>query len=148
MRTTRHSTVTVTAGGQTRTFKEAEGFMLPANQGGQQTLTFDQVEFVGYGLSVPNAKHEDYAGSPVKGKLVMFAGRAPSTLPWAPFGRMINARGRLATETHGAAAVIQATGFTPRPSTPAPAVPAGRGGRGAAAAPDFTTAQRFDRAVP
>lgn len=74
VRTTRQSMVTVTAGGQTRTFKDAEGFLLPANQGGKQTLTFDAVEFVGYGLSLPAAGHDDYGGAGVKGKLVMFTG--------------------------------------------------------------------------
>src|SRR5688572_19202136 len=47
VRITRGSTMTVTAGGQTRTFKDAEGFLLPANQGGPQSVTFNSVEFVG-----------------------------------------------------------------------------------------------------
>jgi hypothetical protein len=148
VRTTRQSTVTVTAGGQTRTFKDAEGFLLPANQGGKQTLTFDAVEFVGYGLSLPAAGHDDYAGADVKGKLVMFTGRTPAPLAAGQYGRLINARGRNATDK-GAAAVIQATGWAPpaAPPAPAPAAP-GRGGRGAAQpAPDFTTAEPLDRQV-
>ncbi len=148
VRTTRQSTVTVTAGGETRTFRDAEGFLLPANQGGRQTLTFEAVEFAGYGLSVPEAKHDDYAGAGVKGKLVMIAGRTPSVLRAAQYGRLVNARGRFATEMKGAAAVIQATGFTAPAAQAAPA-PAGRGGRGGApVAPDFTTAQRYDRPIP
>ena len=151
VKTSRGSTVTVTAGGQTRTFKDAEGFLLPANQGGKQTLTFDTVEFVGYGLTVPQQKHDDYAGASVKGSLVMYAGRTPSTLPADQYGRLVNARGRAATELKGAAAVIQATGFSP-PAQATQSVtpqPQGRGGRGGSPpAADFTTAQRFDRPVP
>jgi hypothetical protein len=51
---TRNSTVTVTANGQTRTFKDGEGVTFPANQGGKQTIT-GKAEFVGYGLSLPDA---------------------------------------------------------------------------------------------
>jgi hypothetical protein len=144
VRTTRGSTVTVTAGGQTRTFKDAEGFLLPANQGGKQTLTFDAVEFVGYGLSLPEAGHDDYARDGVKGRLVMFAGRAPAGLPSGQYGRLINARGRLAIEK-GAAAVIQATGWT-MPAAPATPAPTGRGGA-TPPSPDFTTAEAFDRPI-
>ncbi|HUF24533.1 MAG TPA: M20/M25/M40 family metallo-hydrolase [Vicinamibacterales bacterium] len=146
VRTTRRSTVTVTAGGQTRTFKDADGFLLPANQGAAQSLTFGAVEFVGYGLSLPGADHDDYAGADVKGKLVLFTGRTPAALASGQYGRLLNARGRLAVE-QGAAAVIQATGWT-APAAAAPPVPAGRGGRGAAPpAPDFTTAEPLDRHV-
>jgi len=149
VRTTRGSTVTVTARGETRTFKDAEGFLLPANQGGPQSLTFDAIEFIGYGLSVPDAGHDDYRGADVRGKLVMFAGRTPATLQAQRFGRLVNARARLATETHGAAAVIQAAGYAPAPPQPAPQDPAGRGRGGApAVTPDFTTAQRYDRPIP
>jgi hypothetical protein len=134
VRTTRLSTLTVTVGGQTRTFKDNEGFLLPANQGGKQTLTFEGVEFVGYGLNVPELGHNDYAGADVKGRLVMFTGLAVPKIP-ARFGRLVSARARHAIEQHGAAAVIQAWPFRQAAQT-----------TGAAA--DFTTAQRSDRLIP
>src|SRR5262249_49592768 len=46
---TRNSTVTIAAGGTTKTFKNPEHVTFSANSGGNQTLTFDSVEFVGYG---------------------------------------------------------------------------------------------------
>src|SRR4030095_3979909 len=72
-----NSTIAVEAGGQTRTFKNREGITFPSNVGGNQTLTSDQVEFVGYGLNVPLAKHNDYAGKNVKGKTIVFLGTTP-----------------------------------------------------------------------
>jgi hypothetical protein len=47
---TRNSSITVEANGQTRTFTHGDHVSFPVNAGGRQTLTFDGVEFVGYGL--------------------------------------------------------------------------------------------------
>jgi hypothetical protein len=47
-KSTRNSTITVEANGQTRTFKHNDHVTFAANAGGRQTLTFDSVEFVGY----------------------------------------------------------------------------------------------------
>jgi hypothetical protein len=49
-RVQRNSSVTVTANGQSKTFKHGDHVTFTANSGGKQTLTFDSVEFVGYGL--------------------------------------------------------------------------------------------------
>ena len=49
MRTRSNSSVTVTANGQTRTFKDGEGVTFPRNQGGRQTIVAS-VEFIGYGI--------------------------------------------------------------------------------------------------
>ena len=54
-----NSSITVEAAGQTRTFKNREGISFPSNVGGKQALTSDQIEFVGYGLNAPLAKHND-----------------------------------------------------------------------------------------
>src|SRR5256885_1910848 len=47
------STVTVEAGGQSRTFKNKEGISFPAYVGSKRSFTAEQIEFVGYGLSPP-----------------------------------------------------------------------------------------------
>ena len=65
-RTTRNSSVTVTANGQTRTFKHGDHVTFAVNSGGKQTLEFDGVELVGYGQA------SDYQGRDVKNKLVVW----------------------------------------------------------------------------
>ena len=153
-RVTRNSTVTVTAGGKTATFKQGDHVTLPANAGGKQTLTFTGAEFVGYGLP------SDYSGRDVRGKLVVWMPNLAATAAGAPAAR--NAGGGPAISTRGAKAAI---GFAPE-AAPSAAEQAltqaqdalqkatdavrqaqtqvggrGRGavGRGAAPASDFTT---------
>jgi hypothetical protein len=62
VRSTNRSTLTVTAGGRTRTFKDGEGLSFPKNVGGKRRLELDQVEFLGYGLDAPLVSHADYTG--------------------------------------------------------------------------------------
>ena len=64
-RVTRNSSVTVEVNGQARTFKHGDHVTFPVNGGGNQTLTFNGVEFVGYGQ--PN----DFQGRDLKDKLVV-----------------------------------------------------------------------------
>ena len=103
-RVTRNSSVTVTAtSGQSRAFKHGDHVTFPANSGGSQTLTFDSVEFVGYGQAA------DYQGRDVKNKLIVWV---PDPTVATVFGR-----GRAAgvgVTTYGAKAAI---GFV---SAPAP----------------------------
>jgi hypothetical protein len=101
-RVTRNSSVTVEAAGQSRTFKHGEHVTFGVNSGGKQSLTFDGVEFLGYGLA------EDLKGRDLKGKLVVVV---PNLAPPPPRG--------------GGAGPAGAA-----PAAPAPAPPAGRGGRG------------------
>jgi len=118
---TRHSTVTVSVNGQTRTFKDGEGVTFPANAGGKQTITAN-AEFVGYGLSLPDAGIDDYRGKDAGGKVAIYVGRGPAALTPAQ-NRLVSARGRNAIELRHAAAAI------------GPAAGVGRGGgagRGAA----------------
>src|SRR3954466_11241030 len=61
VRTASHASVTVEANGQSRTFKDGEGVVFAKNMGGKQTITGDQIEFVGYGLQIPSANVDDYA---------------------------------------------------------------------------------------
>jgi hypothetical protein len=64
-RVTRNSAVTVEVNGQTRTFKHGDHVTFPVNGGGRQTLTFNSVEFVGYGQA------NDLQGHDLKDKLVV-----------------------------------------------------------------------------
>ncbi len=116
MRTRSNSSVTVTANGQTRTFKDGQGVTFPRNQGGKQTIDA-AVEFVGYGLQFAPLKHDDYARRDMKGKIALFIGRGIRGMT-AAHNRLINARARDAVERERAVASI------------GPVAPAGRG-RGA-----------------
>jgi Zn-dependent M28 family amino/carboxypeptidase len=164
VRTTSRSTVTVDVNGTTRTFRDGEGVIFPKRMGGRQTITGDQIEFAGYGLSVPASNHDDYAELDPGGKVIVWLGSQGPKLATAPGFRLLAGRSRAAIE-RGAIAVVapQGTlggfgrgGATPAATpaatpgaTPAAAPAAGRqgGGRGAADDGDFTTAQRFDMKV-
>src|SRR5205085_5094064 len=100
----RNSTVTVSVNGQTKTFKDGEGVTFSANAGAKQTIT-GSLEFVGYGLSVPDAGIDDYKGHDTGGKIVMYVGRGPQNLPGGGF-RLLAARGRNAIELQHAIAAI------------------------------------------
>jgi hypothetical protein len=154
----RHSTVTVTVGGDRRTFTDGEAVRFQRNTGGRQTVTLDRVEFAGYGLDAARAGHESYRGRDVRGAAVVWLGAegpggsaAPGGFDPAANRLLLNGRGRYAIEELRAAASIGVS----------PAGGAGRGGQnqaGAAPAPgrgrnpippaDFTTAERLDRLVP
>jgi Peptidase family M28 len=162
MRVRSNSSVTVTANGQTRTFKDGDGVTFPRNQGGKQTIVAP-VEFVGYGIQYAPLNHDDYAGRAMKGKIALFIGRGVSGMT-AAHNRIINARGRDATETEGAMASIgpvntnagrgrgaapPATGGeSPRGGGPPPAAPPATATANAAQRVDFQTARNVDLAVP
>ncbi len=108
-RITNNSSVTVEAPGKALvTFKHGEGVTFPSNTGGKQSLTFDGVEFVGYGISMAEPAHDDYKGRDAKGKLVVWMGNGPANLTGA--ARVLGARSRYAIETMGAKAAL---GFAP-----------------------------------
>jgi hypothetical protein len=146
VRTTRNASVTVEVNGQTRTFKDGEGITFPRNMGGKQTVTGDQIQFVGYGLQIPSANIDDYANAVPKGKVIVYLGAGPKTMPLGS-NRLVGARVRNAVEK-GAIAVIgpsgggfggrgrSATGATGATSAPGATGAAGApGAPGAAAAP-------------
>lgn len=117
-RITNNSTLTIEAPGKAPvTFKHGEGVTFATNVGGKQTLTLDGVEFLGYGLSVTEPAHDDYAGRDVKGKLAVWMGTGPSTVPAAGRGGAA-ARNRFAIEIKGARAALS---FAPGPVAPSPA---------------------------
>ena len=137
VRTTSRSSVTVQVNGQTRTFKDGQGIVFPRNMGASQTITAEQVEFVGYGVNIPAAKHNDYASVDPKGKVVVWLGAQGPKTVGQESRRLLFARSRLAVEK-GAVATI------------GPIVPQafGRGGPGNVAEDgDFTTVQRYDQKV-
>jgi hypothetical protein len=141
VKSTSHSSLTVTANGRTRTFKDGEGITLPKNVGRKRTFTADDVEFLGYGLDAPLASHDDYAGRDVTGKVVVWLGaKGPAGLDQQLYRRALTGRNRFATEQAGALAAVGAE--LPR-----------RGGFGRDVTPpglpdaDFTTVQRLDHTI-
>jgi hypothetical protein len=169
----RNSSVTVSVNGQTKTFKDGEGVTFAANAGGKQTVT-GAAEFVGYGLSLPEAGIDDYKGHDVKGKVVFYVGtRGPQNMP-AGGNRLLGARARNAIELNHAVATIGPAGGgfgrgggAPAATTPpttadaragaAPTAAAGApaaqpqrggGGRGNQNLGDFTTVERLDKRIP
>ena len=123
----RNSSVTVTVNGQTKTFKDGEGVTFLADAGGKQTVT-GAAEFLGYGLSLPEYNIDDYKGHNVTGKVAIYVGRGPSTIPATAGFRLLGARARNAIELNHAVAAIG----------PAGAFGARGGGRAAQAAPPTT----------
>ena len=68
VRTTSRASVTVDVNGQSRTFKDGEGVVFAKNMGGKQTITGDQIQFVGYGLQLPRRASTTTRRSIPKGK--------------------------------------------------------------------------------
>jgi hypothetical protein len=165
IKSTDRSTVTVEVAGETRTFKDGAGAVFPKNVGGKRRFEVDRVEFLGYGLDAPLAKHSDYAGKDVKGKVVVWLGAAgPEGLDARQYRRLLTGRHRYATDRMQAAASLgpelprfrpgqdadarpdldaaPAPSPSPSPSARPPGLPPG------VPVPDFTTAQRLDKPVP
>jgi hypothetical protein len=147
VRTQSNSSVTLTVNGRSRTFKDGEGVTFPRNQGGKQTVSA-RLEFVGYGLSYSPLEYDDYAGHDVSGRIAVYVGRRGPGFTAAE-DRLVNARGRFATETAGAAGAIgPASGNAAGRGTPPPAAPGGgRRGGGSQQRADFTTVQRLDQPI-
>jgi hypothetical protein len=100
-RVTRNSTVTVEVNGQAKTFKHGDHVTFPVNGGGNQTLTFSGIEFVGYG------QPSDLQGRDLKDKLVV---TIPNLLPPPTAGQL--GRGNAAPAAPPAPAVPGAPGQT------------------------------------
>jgi hypothetical protein len=130
-RSTRNSSVTLTVDGQPKTFKHGDHVTFAANAGGKQTLTFDSVEFLGYGQPA------DLQGKDLKGKLVvMVPNLAPPPARGTGPGRGAEPPPASGNATGAAPAAGNAAGAPPAAGNTAgtqPAAGAGRGGRGGAA---------------
>ena len=154
VRSTSRSSITVDVNGERRTFNDNEAILFPKNMGGKQTLSGGQIQFVGYGLTLPSGQQNDYARVDPKGKVVVWLGpQGPKTAETGLF-RLLNAtaRNRSAIDK-GAIAVVgpqmSAVAGRGRGAAPAPAAATPGGGRGAAADNgDFTTVQRYEDKVP
>ena len=116
---TRNSSVTVDANGQSATFKHGDHVTFSTSSGGKQALTFDSVEFLGYGLPA------DYEGRNLKGKLIVVVPNlAPppargAGVPAIPTGAGQGATAGVTTGINqGAAAAIT---FAPTPAAPSAA---------------------------
>jgi hypothetical protein len=64
-----------------------------------------QIVFVGYGISSPGQKHDDYAGVDVKGKIALIASGAPAGMDRSVLGRDQSGEG--AALAHGAVGVLE-----------------------------------------
>jgi hypothetical protein len=132
-RVTRNSSVTVEVNGQSRTFKHGDHVTFPVNAGGKQTLTYNGLEFVGYGIvALPSAannniNYNDFAGRDVKGKAVMWMSGTPAVLTQGAAGAAGGRGGRggvggnranFAVQTMAAGAVF---GYASAPVPPTPA---------------------------
>ena len=154
VKSTSHSTVSVTVNGETRTFADGEGITFPRNMGGKRRFTVDRVEFAGYGLDAPGAGRMDFRGKDVKDAAVVWLGaNGPKNIDQSGYRRVLTGRNRYATEQRGAAASIgpaseagDRAGGAGESGGPGRS---GRVGRGAALpAADFTTVQRLDTPAP
>ena len=112
VRTTSRASVTVDVNGQSRTFKDGEGVVFAKNMGGKQTITGDQIQFVGYGLQIPSASIDDYAKVNPKGKVVIWLGPEGPANVGTESRRLLIARSRAAIEKGAVAAISPAAGFT------------------------------------
>ncbi len=142
VKATSRSSVAVRVAGETRVFKDGDGVTFPRNAGAKRTLRVDRVEFAGYGLDAPGAKHLDFGGRGLDGSMVVFLGAGPPGLDLASYRRVLNGRSRYATDQLRALATIG--------PPPASANSVNDGGAADAANPprpstaDFTTAQDLD----
>jgi hypothetical protein len=127
-RVTRNSSVTVEVNGHAKTFKHGDHVTFPVNGGGNQTLTFEGIEFVGYG------QPSDFQGRDLKDKLLV-------TIPILAPPPAVAQRGRGAppatppTATPSASTTPAASGptvATTLPSSVPDAVPGGNAPRGGA----------------
>jgi hypothetical protein len=75
--------VTLKQNGNSTKLVYEQTFAMRGNAVYQDTDIEAPVVFVGYGVSAPELKHDDYAGIDVKGKIVAALYGAPSTLPSA-----------------------------------------------------------------
>jgi hypothetical protein len=129
------SSVTVTVGGRSRTFRDGEGVRFQKEQGVKRVLSAEAV-FVGYGLDFSPLNHRDYEGREVSGKIAVYLGTSPQQFSEAQNGLVRN-RAFDAVGNHGAVGSIG-----PLPVDSDQGAQNRGAGRGDQA--DFQTSQRLD----
>jgi hypothetical protein len=153
---TSRSTITVQVGNDTRTFADGEAVTFPKNAGAKQRLTIDRVEFAGYGLDLPAAKHVDLGNKDMKGAAVIWLGAdGPKDVDAQKYRLILGQRSRSAVEQNQAAASIgPESGSAGRRGGDGATETGGSAQQlssrrgGSAVAPDFVTAERLDKLVP
>jgi hypothetical protein len=112
-RVVNNSSLTVTVNGQSRTFANDDHVTFPTASGGPQTLSYDGVEFVGYGMVNLDQNYDDFKDRDVNGKLVLWMPGSPEALGTGG-GRNAN-RNNFILQTYNAGAVMR---FAPAPAPP------------------------------
>ena len=145
VKSTSRSRVTVRVGDESRTFDDGHGIRFPKNAGGDQVLSIDRVQFVGYGLDLPEIDHSDYGDRDVTGSAVVWLGSSgPGGVDSDEYGRVLRGRSRYAIDQHESAAVIG-----PSSRGESPSADSGDDGQLASSQPiDFTTTEALDRPRP
>ena len=152
VRTDSRASVTVTANGESRTFKDGEGITFPRQMGGKQTIEGKDIIFAGYGLQIPAADLDDYADGDPEGKVVVYLGpQGPSNIPPGS-NRLLGARARNAVQKGAAAVIGPMSGAGGRGQRgggqqQAPAQGQRQGGPAAQVQSDFTTVQKYDAII-
>ena len=160
VRRTSRSSATIRVGEEVRTFSDGAGITFPRNSGQPRTFTVDRVEFAGYGLETLAVEPTDRRAANVAGAVVVWLGAdGPSgVVDPERDRRLLNGRGRRATEERHAAASIgpsrrpspeastSQTGDAPVQDASVPqSAPAAASGADSNGAPDFTTSRRLDQ---
>jgi len=98
----------LTESGSTSQLKWADDFIMVGRPANPDAFVEAPMVFVGYGVRTPDGRYDDYAGLDVKGKIVIFLGGAPPSLP-SELGAHLSA-GREKARTardHGAVGIVQ-----------------------------------------
>ena len=83
-------------------------YVLAGDPVSADTTAEGQVVFVGYGVSAPEFKYDDYAGIDVRGKIVATLYGAPSRLPTAPGAHFSSTEEKLrVAAAHGAIGLLR-----------------------------------------
>ena len=147
VKSTSHSTITVRVGSESRTFADNDALVFPRNAGGKQRLTIDRVEFAGYGLDLPAARHTDFANKDMTGAAVIWLGApGPREVDAQKYRLLLQQRGRAAVEqAHAASRVGPDSPAAGRLGGGAPvaAGPGTNGGGRRGGTPDCTTVERW-----
>ncbi len=152
VRSTSKASVVVEVNGRTRVFADGSGMVFPAKMGSKQTIASEDIEFIGYGLQIPSAGLDDYAGVNPAGKVVIYLGRGPATLPPGSSG-LVRARSRSAI-AKGAVVTIgpapEGAGLQPTASREGDAATRERhtSARRTPDNGDFTTTEAYERPIP
>ncbi len=101
------SSLTFTRDGSSRVLTLDKDYVLGGDPVSADTTAEGQVVFVGYGVSAPSFKYDDYAGIDVHGKIVATLYGAPSKLPSAPGAHFSSTEEKLRVAAeHGAIGML------------------------------------------